>query len=460
MPESVAVAEGPTVFPDAGDEPEIDIAIVGESSAEGVPYNRWVSIGAILRWQLEKALRDRPVRLQVLAASGSTLEAQQKFLSRLSNRPEILLIYCGHNEITARVDATRDTHYYVDEQLPTAWTAVVEQIEVISPVCGLIRQTADKCRVAIPPPPNANRALIDVPAFTTAEFTALLVDFRRRLEAMVAYSEKIGAMPVLISPAGNDAGFEPNRSFLPAATPRHERETIAREFLAARRMEAADPDGALAAYQALLARQPGFSEAHYRLAQLLERDGAWDDAYRHYREARDLDGYPMRCPTAFQAVYREVAARHKCILVDSQSYFHAIGQHGLLNEHLFHDGMHPSLRGQIALAQAVLHELRARKAFGWPPTSPAPLIDPVDCGRRFAINAAVWQYICTWGIMFYDLTYPNRYDSTRRLEKKESFGQAFNRIEAGSSPESVGLPNIGIPAPVSAASSQEIRGDQ
>jgi tetratricopeptide (TPR) repeat protein len=460
MPDSASVVEAPTVFRDSTDGTEIDIAVLGESSAEGVPYNRWVSIGGILQWELEKALPGRRVRLQILAASGSTLEAQQSYLSRLSNRPEILLIYCGHNEITARIDASRDTHHYFDEELPTASTVIIEQIEAISPVCGLIRETTDKFRVAIPPPRNGNRALIDVPAYTSTEFTALLVDFRRRLEALVAYAEKIGAMPVLISPAGNDAGFEPNRSFLPAATPRYEREAIARDFMAARRKEAADPQGAKAAYQALLARQPGFSEAHYRLAQLLESGGDWDDAYRHYCEARDLDGFPMRCPTAFQSVYHEIADRHGCILVDSQSYFHAVGEHGLLNDHLFHDGLHPSLRGQIALAQAVLHELHARKALGWPTNSPVPLIDPGECVRRFDIRDPVWKYICTWGMMFYDLTYPTRYDSSRRLAKKDAFAQAFDRIEAGESPDSVGLPNIGLPAPVSAASSKEIRGDR
>ena len=235
------MSEGPSVFPDSADESDIDIAVLGESSAEGVPYNRWVSIGGILQWQLEKALPGRRVRLQILATSGSTLEAQQRLLSRLSYRPEILLIYCGHNEITARFDAQRDTKHYFDEQLPTPWTVAVDRIEAISRVCGLIRVTADKCRVAIPPPPNGNRSLIDVPAYTPNEFTALLVDFRTRLEALVGYAERIGAMPVLISPAGNDAGFEPNRSFLPAATPRHEREAIAREFLAARRNEESRP---------------------------------------------------------------------------------------------------------------------------------------------------------------------------------------------------------------------------
>jgi hypothetical protein len=280
-----------------------------------------------------------------------------------------------------------------------------------------------------------------------------------RLEAMVSYAVKLGATPVLIAPPGNDAGFEPNRSVLPLGTPRHERDAFAREFLAARKKEATDPEAAQAAYRSLLARQGGFAEAHYRLAQLLERAGAWDEAYQHYVAARDLDGYPMRCPTEFQAVYREVADRHGCILIDGQSFFHAVGRHGLLDENLFHDAMHPSFRGQIALAQAVLHELRARKAFGLPADLPASQIDPLKCARRFKIDRSVWESICLWGVMFYDLTFPMRYDQSHRVDMKEVFGQAYNRIHAGASAESVGLPNIGLPAPVRAATSKEIRGE-
>jgi lysophospholipase L1-like esterase len=399
------------------------------------------------------------LHLQVVASSGHTLQGQQELLARLRRRPEILIIYCGHNEVSNRVESNRDTRYYFDEQLPTAWTAFVARIEAFSPLCGLMRQTADKCRVGIPPPRHGHRAVVDVPAYTTTEYTALLVDFRRRLEAVVAYAERIGSLPVLISPPGNDTGFEPNRSFLPAATPRFERDSFARDFLAARRKEAADPAGAQAAYRALIARQSGFAEAHYRLAQLLEHAGSWDEAYDHYLLARDFDGYPMRCLTEFQKVYHEVADRHGCILVDGQSYFHAVGHHGLLDDHLFHDGMHPSLRGQIALAQAVLHELHARKPFGWPPNSSPPLIDPAECTRTFKINAPVWEYICTWGIMFYDLTYPLRYDSSHRLDMKQVFGQAFNRIHSGAAPESVGLANIGLPEPVAPATSKQIRGE-
>ncbi len=340
-----------TDFTDAPGDNVIDLVVLGESSAEGVPFSTWLSIGSILQWKLSLAIPGRPIRGRVLARSGDTLEWQHRELANLPRRPDILIIFCGHNEFSSRLAASRQLDYYFDERLPTAWDILVDRTQRLSPLCGLIQETAEKCRIALPP--SGGRRLVDVPIYTTTEFTTLLVDFRRRLERIVAYADQVGALPILVLPAANDARFEPNRSYLPARTLRPEREAFEREFLAAQKMEATDLDEAIARYRALLAKQPGFAETSYRLARLLEQKGAWDEAYRHYIAARDHDGYPIRCPSEFQAAYRDVASRHNCILIDTQSYFHAIGRHGLLDDELFQDGMHPSLRG----------ELRWRKRF-------------------------------------------------------------------------------------------------
>ncbi len=63
----------------------------------------------------------------------------------------------------------------------------------LSPLCGLIKQTEAKCRIALPPSSNRRR-LVDVPVYTTTEYTTLLVDFRRRLERIVTYAEQVGAL--------------------------------------------------------------------------------------------------------------------------------------------------------------------------------------------------------------------------------------------------------------------------
>jgi hypothetical protein len=90
----------------------------------------------------------------------------------------------------------------------------------VSPLVSLIQRGADKFRIEVIPTASFKPELVDVPAFNPAEYSAILADFRRRLEAITAYTEQIGALPVLVVPPANDAGFEPVRSYLAAETPR------------------------------------------------------------------------------------------------------------------------------------------------------------------------------------------------------------------------------------------------
>jgi lysophospholipase L1-like esterase len=440
----------PSQFPEPSGDDEVHLVVLGESSAAGVPYNFWLSIGHIVTWKLQEAIPDRQFRLNIVAQSGAVLEQQHELLSRLSRRPDVLIVYCGHNEFSARIPSTRMVDHYRDQPPPAIWEVFVAWVERTSALCGWIRELSDKCRIAVPPPPEASRSLVDVPAYTPAESRALRADFESRLDQIVTFAEGVGAIPILIIPAANDADFEPNRSFLPAARTYPERAAFARDFLAARRLEAHDPSRALALYRALVVREPEFAETHYRMARLLARAGDGEAAYRHAIRARDLDGLPMRCLTSFQEAYRAVASRHDCILIDAQAGFHAIGARGQLDDHLFHDLMHPSLRGQMVLAQAILDGLHAWRAFGWPEGTPAPRLDPARCAAHFGLGAPEWERICLWGIMVYDAMSPVRYDPSRRRAKKMAFAKAFQRIEKGEAPESVGLPNVGVPTTVPA----------
>lgn len=448
LPGSLEGDELPTEFPDDPNDGTIVVTMVGESSAAGIPYDRWLSVASIVGWRLGQEIPGKKFIHQVVAQSGSTLELQFKELTKMRRRPDVLIVYCGHNEFSARIERARDLNYYVDALDPNPWEAALERASGWSFFHALVRRNVAKCRIAIPPPIDGYRAAVDAPAYTEAEYTRLLIDFQLRLDAIASYAERLGAILVLIPPPANDSGFDPNRSYLPATTTRAERRAFAYELDAASRLEATDPDAAIERYRALVARRPGFAATHYRLARLLEARGEWAEVYEHDLKARDADGYPMRCLTPFKQAYRDTASRHDSIYIDGQEYFHAVGVHGLLDDSLFHDAMHPSLRGQLALAQAVLRGLHARRAFGWPADAPTPTIDPLECIRHFGIDPGVWRYLCLWGIMFYDRTAWATYDPSRRSVKRWAFIAAADKIEAGAAPESVGLPNIGTPDPI------------
>jgi Phosphoinositide phospholipase C, Ca2+-dependent len=429
----------------------VTLVVLGESSAVGMPYNDWLSIGSIVAWQLERAIPNKTFAVEMLAQPGDTFAGQYRKLAGLGRRPDALIVYCGHNEFLSTIPWTRRVDHYLDDRHPLLF-GIDQLAGRVSPIFKLIRETADKYRAMLEPLEGFPPPLIDAPAYTPAEFAARLADFRRRLDEIAAYGERIGALVILVVPPSNLADFDPSRSFLFADTPRAERAAFEREFLAARRVENSDPDRAIEHYRTLLARQPGFAETHYRLGRLLERAGAWDQAHVHYILARDLDGLPMRCLTPFQQAYRDTAARHDCILVDGQALFHAIGPHGLLNDHLFHDAMHPSLRGHIALAQAVLESLHARRAFGWPAGAPPPpAIDPAECATHFGLGPKDWKLLCDRGFMFYFRTKALRYDPSQRRAKSEAFKSAAQRIARGEPAESLGLPNIGINWPTPAS---------
>ena len=185
----------PERFPNPPGDPEADLVVVGESSAEGVPYNQWLSIGRIVAWQLWEEITPRRFQVHVLASAGETLELQHQRLKTLNRRPDLLIVYCGHNEFSARLHGARNVEYYIDDGTPSGWRLLGEQVEAASPFCKLIGQASEKCRLRIPPSRGANRDLIDRPAYTAGEYALLLADFRRRLEAIVSYAERSARRP-------------------------------------------------------------------------------------------------------------------------------------------------------------------------------------------------------------------------------------------------------------------------
>lgn len=429
----------PTEFT-AAPHHELHIAVIGGSSAIGQPYQDWLSIGRIVAWKLEAELGgDQRVVADVLAKEGATLEQMHQKLERIKHRPDVLIIFAGHNEFQARFPWDQDGER-PGGLLPFVLELVMQD-ELHSPLFQCVNEAFNKYRV-MAPPRIVTRQPIEPPIVRRAESERVLDDFARRIEAIVSWCERIGAMPVLVIPPSNESGYEPNRSILLASVSLAERRSFAYDLMAARSSES-DPAPAMALYRALIARHPEFAEAHFRLARLLERSGSYDEAARDYRLALDLDGFPQRCPTPFQNVYRRTAARHGCILIDGPAELRPLTPHGILGDVLINDGHHPALRGHVALAEAVLRELGARRAFGWSPNS-TPAIDLIECSEHFGIDERDWATVCSKVATFYKMTAHIRFDPSERLSKAERYARAARQIAAGTRPTDLAIPGIGL----------------
>ena len=241
-------------FADGSGDKVIDILVIGESSAQGLPYEQWLSVGDMVTWKLGEALPQLSFRLENQAMAGLSLQARHTRLAEITRRPELVILYAGHNEFQSRFDWAHGAYHYADET-PPAGETLESLAGRVSTLIRLIQETLRTLKVSTPPPGVVTRRLVDVPVYSPEQYAERLMEFSTRLGAIVNYCEWMGAQVVLVIPPSNEVGFEPNRSFLPRGTPRAEREAFASEFSAARRDETSNPGGAEIVYRRLLERQ-------------------------------------------------------------------------------------------------------------------------------------------------------------------------------------------------------------
>lgn len=93
-----------TSFPDPPGERTVNIVVLGESSTLGVPYHGWLSAGRIVAWKLEEAMPDRRFPITHLAQAGFKLDQVHQIMQKLERRPDLVILYAGHNEFQSRYD--------------------------------------------------------------------------------------------------------------------------------------------------------------------------------------------------------------------------------------------------------------------------------------------------------------------------------------------------------------------
>ena len=440
---------------------EIGLVVLGESSAAGEPYSAWLSLGKIVAWRIEQTAPGVKVRLHDLATGGANLRDMHQKLAHLKRKPDIVIIYSGHNEYQSRYEWSRAA-YPIEGLSPIelissrrALAGLAYRIGLRSPLCRLIYGIKSKTLLDRPPPPASRRGLIDVPPCAPSESDKILVDFRRRLEAITAYCKSIGATPILISPSGNDAGFEPNRSAPHVYHPDEQMSNlIERDYQTARRSEKSKPRDSLDYYMMIRGIQPECAEALFRSARVLRTLGRGDESRRCFIRARDGDAFPLRASTSFQQMYRLVANDHDATLIDSQKLFEAMTDDGILDDRLFIDAQHPVLAAHVALAEAVLAAPALRRVIGLE-TTPPERLDVREVAEHFGVvGRDAWFRVAMRAGLFYEKTAEIRFDPSERRTKAARFLAAARAVAAGTPAESLAIPGLGVPSHVHGSADQ------
>lgn len=290
------------------------IFTVGESAMKGFPQPRNLSSAAFLEAMLQDAWPERRVEVVNL---GTTAVASYPVLGMLTDAlehaPDLIVIYTGHNEFfgtygVASIGRAGGRPWMLD------MTRFVHSLGIVQGWKKLTAANQDDSNLTLMER-MVGRAYVAPDDWSRS---AAAKNLRHNVSEMIRRCQARG-VPVLV-----------------CTMPSNERDLA--------------PIGQ---------EKPGDVSArgHFLAAQSLYASNRFPEALEMYQKARDLDTMPWRATSAANDAIRRAAGEHDAPLCDVEGVFHANSPGGVIGWELMDDHVHPTLRGQALIAEAVVQSL-------------------------------------------------------------------------------------------------------
>jgi len=405
---------------------ELRLVSLGESTMVGHPYEPKFGIPQVVAWRLQQMYPQRRVVSENLAVPGINLEQAIAALQRLRYRPHLVLLYSGHNEFMHELEELGGTN----ESLFGA----MDQVLNWSPTFRVVNLRLRQNVVMQSLKSGTTRALVEWPMCSPPMLERRRLRYRRQLEQLAEYGRSQGIAMLWFVPAGSESGYEPNRSIVARATSAAEIAGLNEcSQLALERERAADWETAAELYRASLSRHPQFAEFQFRLAECLLELGRTDEARKYFQEALDNDGHPVRTIQPYRLAVAEVAAAFSIPVVFTGDVLRPSTPLGILDRSLFHDNVHPTLRGFFLMGMAGADVLRTsgllELRFGAPADiRPGQFEDAVTGMEIDRTDVATACRRVANGLRWLARF---RFDPSRRKAQADGYLRLAERLEAG-----------------------------
>ena len=306
----------------------VRIFVLGESSAAGWPYHPNSAFPRYIRNRLESTYPDKYIEVINLGVSAiSTFTLRDILPEVLQQKPDMILIYTGHNEFYGALGVA-STQSLGKSRMLINFLLSVQKYRVVQ----LIQNSIRGIWAAISPenkPSNLeqNTTLMErvigessIPLNSDLYKNGLKQfegNMRDILEAC-----KDAHVPVVL---GNLAcNLKDQKPFITADTPG---------------LEAADKV--------------------YSEAQTAYASGDYTKAKALFMKARDLDALRFRASTDINVLIKKLADEFKTSFVDVESALNAASEHGITGKELMVDHLHPNVRGYQLIGKAFYESLQS-----------------------------------------------------------------------------------------------------
>lgn len=331
----------------ASKEKELFIVGAGESTMIGEPYDSRFTMLDLIIYTIKKAFPGVKIQKQLVAGKGKTLnQLYPQIVETLSKKPSFLVLYVGHNDFLGALSHSQKCSQ------DTSWVYTLFRFSTLFKRIYNYYQATGIDSL----PVESQRSFIDEPIVCEKQWEDLIENYRHKILSLAKRCQELRIPIILIFPAGNEIGFNPNRSVYTGPKDKlnyfNDNLIQANNYLLNKNLTEARK-----LFEESVSFFPNFAEAWYRLGLIYLELKLTKEAEEAFRKASDNDGFPFRALPEQLIILKEAQKRYDAIVIDGRSVISNASPTGLLDNNVFHDMHHPNIIGYRALAEAVTEQI-------------------------------------------------------------------------------------------------------
>lgn len=342
------------------------IFVLGESTGLGYPYSVNGSFHRMLLFRLNRAFPDKKIEILNLSITGINSYTLRSFTNEIIKmNPDAIMIYAGHNEYYGALGVASNQRMGLNRNIIKA-SIYLKRFRVVQ----LAFNISEKVKTVIfQNEQHQNMGMMQEMAekqevlFGSKTFKLGLKQFEMNMDEVLRTYNKYNIPVYLSNIVSNEKGLKPFISRLNVST--DTTKFMAEYNVGLEAFNKNDFNTSLAKLLTVNKIDSTYAMNNFLLGEMFYAKSDFINAHRYYSNAKELDALRFRAPEAINDVIDSFRHKYKNIhFVDSKKKFVENSDHGILDNKLFVEHLHPTLLGYFLISDAFFDVLLDTKIFG------------------------------------------------------------------------------------------------
>lgn len=342
------------------------IFVLGESTARGYPYINNGSFHRMLKYRLDRTFPDKNIQIINLAITGINSYTLLDFTDEIIQmNPDAILIYAGHNEFYGAFGVSSNQSLGFSRSIVKEVIRLkkFKVVQIAFDVSGKVK------KIFSPKSADGNPTLMQQMAknqsvvFGSKIYNLGLRQFEENSDELLKKYDRKN-IPVFLSDiVSNEKGQKP---FINRLKPTTDTVRFMKEFRKGLEdYKKNELEAALKMFIICNTIDSSYAINNFLIGEILYSNGDFVNARNYYLKAKEFDALRFRAPEAINTIIYNLSKRYKNVhFVDVRKEFINNSDHGILDNKLFTEHLHPTLEGYFLISDAFYNSLKEWKMFG------------------------------------------------------------------------------------------------